>query len=137
MVLLLNTVVAALIVNTLPAIPFNGDRVIFPVVPPPMVRVLFCNDCIVEVVPVKSNPFPPLPTAEILAMGLPDATPVNPKAALAVLVEPNSKSLLLFNGERAPLFNCQKLMLEAADQDRVPLLSVNTDPPDPLLPGHA
>lgn len=87
-------------------LPFRGERTIFPVVEPPMVRVLLFNACSVAVKAVRARPLP-LVVAERVAVGAPVAIPVIANSALAVAVEPTSTSRVSLNGEMAPRPNCQ------------------------------
>lgn len=56
-----------------PAAPLRGDILMFPVVSPPMVRVLFLRDCRVEVAAVRERPLL-LVVAERVATGVPFET---------------------------------------------------------------
>ena len=98
--------VTALRVSLLPAAPLRGEMVMFPVVAPPKVKLLFVRDCIV---PVEASviPLPELlpDVAEMEAVGLfvalVSASPVTAnlaKVAEFVAVPPKRKSSVLLIG---------------------------------------
>jgi hypothetical protein len=98
--------VPALTVNN--PFPFPGLIAMFPVLPPPIVKVVLFRLWIVDVAPFNDNPFGALPvTADILATGVLSSTPVNANSALVVALEPSSRSSELCIGDNAPPSNCQ------------------------------
>src|SRR5208282_159354 len=91
-------------------VPFS--RTIFPVVLPPMVRVLLSRDWMVEVLALRTSPllFPELAIAEKEATGVLVERPVKAKSALVVAVPPKATSTVLLYAEMVPgLIDCQKL----------------------------
>jgi hypothetical protein len=80
-----------------PEAPFNGARVMLPVVAPPIVSVLFLRDWIVAGVPVSDIPLPSV-VAEIVAVGVPLFTPVTANSALLVVCPPIAKSTVELRG---------------------------------------
>jgi hypothetical protein len=105
----------------------------FPVPAAPKVKVWLA---VVARVPVAVRYRPPGTPAEILAVGVPLATFTKANLAELVAVLPRRRSFCTLSGERALLFNCQKLTLEALDQVSVPLLSVRIEPDAPFAPGQ-
>ena len=87
-------VVNALMLRTEPAPPLRGDILMFPVVAPPRVRVLFLRDWIVAVPPVRDIPLPAPPpvVALIVAVGVPSLIPVTANSAVEVALLPRRKS---------------------------------------------
>ena len=74
-VVLLRLIVSELRPRIDPAAPLRGDILMFPVVAPPSVRVLFRSDWIVELAAFKLNPLL-LVVADRVAVGAPEAIPV-------------------------------------------------------------
>jgi len=91
--------VSACAVNILPAAPERGDNTMLPVVDPPRVKVLFLNDCIVDVEALRDKPFV---VADSVAVGVPCATPVIANFALEVDDPPIAKSTVLFPAKSNP-----------------------------------
>ena len=87
--------------------PFRGEKIIFPVVFPPKVRLLFNNDWMVEVAALREKPFP-VP-ADRVAVGVLLPIPVTAKRAELVPVPPIRRSMVEFPGYNAPRFEFQKL----------------------------
>ena len=89
-----------------PAAPLRGDIVMFPVVLPPRVRVLFLRDWMVDVAAFNDRPLL-LVVAERVAVGVPLEIPVIANLALVVDVPPTAKSKVEFDGESRFELSCQ------------------------------
>ncbi len=81
--------------------PLRGERVMLPVVAPPMVRVLFLRDWMTES-PPRARPAP-VATAETEAVGVPESILRTANLAEAVDTPPKSRSVVVFSVDRAPL----------------------------------
>ncbi len=111
----LNVVVPAFTVNSPATPPLFGLIAMFPVLAPPIVKVLLFRDWIVP--GLSDSPFtvPLAGFAEILATGVEaPATPVKANLAPVVAVPPKSRSSVMFAGESAPRFSCQKFVVPVA-----------------------
>ena len=88
---------------SIPLDPLFGERIMFPVVPPPIVKVLFLRLCM-DPSAFSTNPVVP---ADNVAIGVfPEAIFIKPILADVVDMPPSRRSSAMFVEDNAPLFLC-------------------------------